>query len=190
MKRLVVHVFIVLQIPRLLGSVLLNRILLTKFTYSPSHHPKLKQHGRSLLRKKELKPRPQRRKRTYDTTRRLASGSANGDIKVLIRLVRTIGLLRWTRKRRESERRVLRGKVMDGERGKKRFDGMRDYSVQMRESIGKTMGESEWIYEEWRVWNFHESLHCMALRAICTAGVLWNGILCLEKRCSWSSTSR
>jgi hypothetical protein len=63
---------------------------------------------------------------------------------VLIRLVRTIGLLRWTRKRRESGRRVLRGRVMDGERGKKRFDGMRDYSVRMIESIGKTMGESEW----------------------------------------------
>lgn len=146
MKRLVAHLSIVLQRPSDKFIILQNT--LTYSTHSPSHLQKPKLHGRNSLRRKASKPRHPRRNRTYDITRRLASGSANGDTRVLIRLVRTIGLLRWMRRRKEKGRRARRGRVTDGGRGRRRFDATKDYSARMIESIGRIMVENECGYKE------------------------------------------
>ncbi len=104
-----------------------------------------RQLGKNLLRRKVSKPRHPRRSRIFDTTKRLANGSVNGDTRVRIKLVRTTGLSRLTRRRKESGRRVRRGRVMDVERGKRRCAGMRECNVRMRGRIGRITAGGEWV---------------------------------------------
>jgi hypothetical protein len=62
---------------------------------------------------------------------------------VLIRLLRTIGLLRLMRKRSGSGRKVQRDRAMAGESEKRRLGGMKDYSGRMSGNIGRIMVENE-----------------------------------------------
>jgi hypothetical protein len=159
--------------------------MLIPYNNSLCLHLRRRPHGRSLLRRRELKRRRPKRRRTCGTTMRLANGSASGDIRAPTRPARMIGSLRLMRRRRESEKKAPRGKAMAEESARRRSDGTSDYNGRMIESTGRNMEESNLSPI-----GFYGSISGMALGVSWGIFLAFNGPVCKKCLCLLSGRMR
>jgi hypothetical protein len=163
--------------PHNFNQPLPSSCFLTKYSLYP--HQKRKRPGRNLLLRKASRPRLQKKRRTYGTMRRQASGKGNGAIRERIRQAKMTGLWRSMKRKRERERKAPRDRATGGEKGRKELREMRGCRGRMKgkgermeqtETLGKGVCTRICIVQ--RI----EGVLCGMLRSFCCLWFVWAGV--------------